>query len=71
MVREIIIQLWETLEHDLLRVVGSGSMRQGERFDRIFRDMGSLLTHRNPMLREQAFRNTANLLLEIPPPEAR
>jgi len=70
-VREIIVQLWETLEHDLLRVIGSGSMRQGERFDRIFRDMTSLVTHRNPMLREQAFRNTANLLLEIPPPEAR
>ncbi|MEU1183597.1 acyl-CoA dehydrogenase family protein [Streptomyces sp. NPDC005820] len=70
-VREIIVQLWETLQHDLLRVVGSGSMRRGERFERIFRDMSSLLTHRNPMLREQAFRNTANLLLEIPPPEAR
>jgi alkylation response protein AidB-like acyl-CoA dehydrogenase len=70
-VREIIVQLWETLEHDLLRVVGSGSMRQGERFDRIFRDMTSLITHRNPMLREQAFRNTACLMLEIPPPEAR
>jgi len=70
-VRELIVQLWETLDHDLLRVIGSGSMRQGERFDRIFRDMTSLVTHRNPMLREQAFRNTANLLLEIPPPEAR
>ncbi|MER6560591.1 acyl-CoA dehydrogenase family protein [Streptomyces sp. NPDC001027] len=70
-VREIIVQLWETLDHDLLRIIGSSSMRQGERFDRIFRDMSSLITHRNAMLREQAFRNTACLLLEIPPPEAR
>lgn len=68
-VREVMVQLWETLQQDLLRVVGSGSMRQGERFDRIFRDLTSAITHRNPMLREQAFRNTAVLMLGITPNE--
>jgi alkylation response protein AidB-like acyl-CoA dehydrogenase len=66
-VREVIIQVWDTLENDLLRPVGAASLRQGARFERLFRDMATLLVHRNPMLREQAFRQTARLLLGIEP----
>lgn len=64
-VREVCIGVWETVENDLLRTVGASSVRRGERFERIFRDLAMLLVHRNPMLREQAFRRTARLLLGI------
>lgn len=64
-VREVVIGVWETVENDLLRTVGASAMRHGERFERIFRDLAMLLVHRNPMLREQAFRRTARLVLGL------
>jgi alkylation response protein AidB-like acyl-CoA dehydrogenase len=64
-VREVVIGVWETVENDLLRTVGASTMRHGERFERVFRDLAMLLVHRNPMLREQAFRRTARLVLGI------
>lgn len=64
-VREVVIGVWDTVENDLVRPVGASAMRQGQRFEQIFRDLAMVLVHRNPMLRDQSFRRTAQLVLGL------
>lgn len=68
-VREVVIAVWDTFDNDLLRTVGASSLRSGQRFERIFRDLATVIVHRNPMLRDQAYRRTAQLVLGLDTPE--
>lgn len=63
--REIMIQAWETVEQDLYRSVGSSASKNGERFERIFRDLAQAAGHRNPQLRTFMFRNVAQQQLAL------
>ena len=64
--RELVVQVWETVEKDLFRNTGSSAARNGERFERVFRDMAQAAGHRNTLLREQSYR-LAQLTLGLAP----
>jgi 3-hydroxy-9,10-secoandrosta-1,3,5(10)-triene-9,17-dione monooxygenase len=57
--REIMVQAWETVQSDLVRTVGASLLKQGERMDRIFRDLAVGNAHRNTALRDWAYREIA------------
>lgn len=63
--REAIIQAWEAVERDLFRTAGSSTMKQGERFERLFRDMSQAASHQNPRLKEPTYRNLAKDVLGV------
>lgn len=63
--REAIIQAWEAVERDLFRTAGSSTMKQGERFERLYRDMSQAASHQNPRLKEPAYRNLAKDILGV------
>ncbi|GAA3687136.1 acyl-CoA dehydrogenase family protein [Arthrobacter ginkgonis] len=65
--RELVVQVWETVEKDLFRNIGSSAARNGERFERVFRDMAQAAGHRNTLLREQSYRTLAQLTLGLAP----
>jgi alkylation response protein AidB-like acyl-CoA dehydrogenase len=64
--REVIVQVWEAVEQNLYRTIGSSAARNGERFERVFRDLAMAAGHRNTMLRDGFFRQVAALQLDIP-----
>src|SRR6185436_12240684 len=37
--REVMVQTWETVQSDIVRTIGASLLKQGERIERIFRDM--------------------------------
>ncbi len=57
--REVMLQAWEVVETDLYRTIGASASKKGERFERIFRDMAQAAGHRNPQLRDAAFKLVA------------
>jgi 3-hydroxy-9,10-secoandrosta-1,3,5(10)-triene-9,17-dione monooxygenase len=64
--REAIVQVWEAVEQNLYRTIGSSAARNGERFERVFRDLAMAAGHRNTMLREGFFRQIAAQELDLP-----
>lgn len=58
--RELIVQVWEAVERDLYRTVGSSASKKGQRFERVFRDLAQAAGHRNPQLKEPSYRLIAN-----------
>jgi 3-hydroxy-9,10-secoandrosta-1,3,5(10)-triene-9,17-dione monooxygenase len=50
--REVIVLCWEIVDDDLWQTVGASVARDGERMERIFRDMAVAVAHRNPQLRD-------------------
>jgi 3-hydroxy-9,10-secoandrosta-1,3,5(10)-triene-9,17-dione monooxygenase len=54
--RELILQVWETVDRDLYRTVGSSASKKGERFEHVFRDLAQAAGHRNPQLKEPSYR---------------
>lgn len=62
--RELMIDVWETVDLNLFRTIGSGSARNGERFERVFRDLAQATGHRNPQLRDFSYRTIADLQLK-------
>jgi 3-hydroxy-9,10-secoandrosta-1,3,5(10)-triene-9,17-dione monooxygenase len=64
--RETIVQVWEAVEQNLYRTIGSSAARNGERFERVFRDLAMTAGHRNTMLRESFFRQIGALDLGVP-----
>jgi 3-hydroxy-9,10-secoandrosta-1,3,5(10)-triene-9,17-dione monooxygenase len=54
--RELMLQVWESVDRDLYRTVGSAASKRGERFERVFRDLAQATGHRNPQLREPSYR---------------
>jgi 3-hydroxy-9,10-secoandrosta-1,3,5(10)-triene-9,17-dione monooxygenase len=57
--REIMVQTWETVQSDLIRTIGASLIKQGERIERIYRDMTIGNAHRNTSLRDWAYREIA------------
>jgi 3-hydroxy-9,10-secoandrosta-1,3,5(10)-triene-9,17-dione monooxygenase len=57
--REVMVQTWETVQSDLVRTIGASLIRQGERIERIYRDMSIGNAHRNTSLRDWAYRELA------------
>jgi 3-hydroxy-9,10-secoandrosta-1,3,5(10)-triene-9,17-dione monooxygenase len=57
--REIMVQCWETVQSDLIRTIGASLLKQGERIERIYRDMSIGNAHRNTSLRDWAYRELA------------
>ena len=53
--REVIIQAWEIFQSEIFRTAGSSAAVDGSRFERIYRDLSMLSSHRNTVLREWAF----------------
>jgi 3-hydroxy-9,10-secoandrosta-1,3,5(10)-triene-9,17-dione monooxygenase len=64
--REGIVQAWEVFQSELFRTAGSSAAADGSRFERIYRDMSSINSHRNTVLRDWAFGETARAYLGLP-----
>ena len=64
--REVIIQAWEIFQSEIFRTAGSSAAVDGSRFERIYRDMSMLNSHRNTVLREWAFGEIAREHLGLP-----
>ncbi|MQA09549.1 MAG: acyl-CoA dehydrogenase [Pseudonocardiaceae bacterium] len=63
--REIMVQVWETVEQDLFRSVGASTIRAGTRFERLYRDLSMCACHRNTAYRDPLYRRLAQLHLGI------
>ena len=57
--REVMVQTWETMQADLTRTIGASLMKEGERIERIYRDMSIGNAHRNTAMRDWMFRELA------------
>jgi 3-hydroxy-9,10-secoandrosta-1,3,5(10)-triene-9,17-dione monooxygenase len=64
--REGIIQAWEVFQSEIFRTAGSSAAVDGSRFERIYRDLSMLNSHRNTTLREWAFGEIAREYLGLP-----
>jgi len=65
--REVMIQAWETVQSDLFRTAGSSAGAKGQRLERLYRDMSiGGNSHRNTLLRDWAFRESARAYLGLP-----
>jgi alkylation response protein AidB-like acyl-CoA dehydrogenase len=49
----------------LLRTIGSSAVKNGQRFERLFRDLATMAAHRNSMLREEFFRQLGAIELGV------
>ncbi len=63
--RETMVQAWEAVEQHLLRTIGSSAVKNGQRFERLFRDLATMAAHRNTMLREEFFRQLGAIALGV------
>ena len=64
--REIMLDMWDVVQ-DLYKTIGAAASKKGERFERIFRDMAQAAGHRNPQLRDFAFRLAAQNVFGVNP----
>lgn len=64
--RETVVQVWEAVDQQLFRNIGSSAMRAGERFERVYRDLAMVASHRNTGYRDLMFRKLAQLHLGLP-----
>jgi 3-hydroxy-9,10-secoandrosta-1,3,5(10)-triene-9,17-dione monooxygenase len=64
--REVIVQVWEAVDEHLFRNVGSSALRAGQRFERVWRDLTMIASHRNTGFRDLMFRKLAQLHLGLP-----
>jgi 3-hydroxy-9,10-secoandrosta-1,3,5(10)-triene-9,17-dione monooxygenase len=64
--REVMIRCWEVIDADLWQTVGASVAREGQRMERIFRDMAVAVAHRNPLLRDWAYGEIARSALGLP-----
>jgi 3-hydroxy-9,10-secoandrosta-1,3,5(10)-triene-9,17-dione monooxygenase len=64
--REVIVQVWEVFQSEIFRTAGSSAATDGSRFERIYRDMSMLNSHRNTVLRDWAFGELAREHLGLP-----
>ena len=63
--RETMVQAWEAVEQHLLRTIGSSAVKNGQRFERLFRDLATMAAHRNTMLREEFWRQLGAIDLGV------
>ena len=64
--REVIVLCWEIVDDDLWQTVGASVARDGERMERIFRDMAVAIAHRNPQLRDYYYGEVGRAALGEP-----
>jgi 3-hydroxy-9,10-secoandrosta-1,3,5(10)-triene-9,17-dione monooxygenase len=64
--REAMVQVWEAVDESLVRNVGSSAFKAGQRFERVWRDLTMIASHRNTGFRETTFRKLAQLHLGLP-----
>ncbi len=64
--REAIIQLWNVVQGEIFHTAGSSAGVSGSSFERIYRDMAMLGSHRNTALREWGFGELARAYLGLP-----
>lgn len=63
--REVMIQAWEATEQFMLRNVGASVMKEGSRFERIYRDMTTGAAHRNTSFRDLLQRRVGQMRLGL------
>jgi alkylation response protein AidB-like acyl-CoA dehydrogenase len=66
--REVMVQCWEAVENHLFRTIGASAIKDGQRFERLFRDLATAAAHRNTQLREDFFRQLGAIDLGVPYP---
>jgi 3-hydroxy-9,10-secoandrosta-1,3,5(10)-triene-9,17-dione monooxygenase len=64
--RELMISCWDIVNHDLWQTVGASVARDGQRMQRIFRDMAVAGAHRNAQLRDMMYGEIAREALGEP-----
>jgi 3-hydroxy-9,10-secoandrosta-1,3,5(10)-triene-9,17-dione monooxygenase len=64
--REVTIQTWEIVQSEIYRTAGSSATPDGSRFERIYRDLSMINSHRNTVLRDWAFGELARDALGLP-----
>jgi 3-hydroxy-9,10-secoandrosta-1,3,5(10)-triene-9,17-dione monooxygenase len=64
--REIMISCWDIVNQDLWQTVGASVARDGERMQRVFRDMAVAVAHRNAQLRDMMYGEIAREALGEP-----
>ena len=57
--RDLMIDVWNTVDENLFQTIGASASRRGERFERIFRDLAQAAAHRNPQLRDIMYKVVA------------
>ncbi len=50
--RDLMIDVWNTVNENLFQTIGAAATKRGERFERVFRDIAQAAAHRNPQLRD-------------------
>ena len=53
--RDVMLDMWDVVQ-ELYKTIGSAASTKGERYERIFRDMAQAAGHRNPQLKDMAYR---------------
>lgn len=66
--REVMVMAWEAVEQNLLRTIGASAVKNGQRFERLFRDLATAAAHRNSVLRDEFFRQVGAIELGAPYP---
>lgn len=64
--RDIMLDMWDVVQ-ELYQTIGSAASKKGERFERIFRDMAQAAGHRNPQLKDFAYRLAAQNAFGVTP----
>jgi 3-hydroxy-9,10-secoandrosta-1,3,5(10)-triene-9,17-dione monooxygenase len=64
--REVIVQTWEVVQSEIYRTAGSSATPEGDPFERLYRDLSQLNSHRNTLLREWAYGEVARAHLGLP-----
>ncbi|HEX4024446.1 MAG TPA: acyl-CoA dehydrogenase family protein [Steroidobacteraceae bacterium] len=62
--REIMINVWETVDQHIFRSIGASVIQYGKRFEQIFRDLAQASSHYNPSIRDASFRSLAQMELD-------
>ena len=63
-----MIQCWEAVENHLFRTIGASAIKNGQRFERLFRDLAVSAAHRNTQLREDFWRQLGAIEFGVPTP---
>ncbi|MFC3456339.1 acyl-CoA dehydrogenase family protein [Amycolatopsis speibonae] len=65
--REVTVQVWDIVAQELLRTVGATVLAAGTWFERVHRDLSTIISHRNVSFRDPLHRGLAQLHLGIAP----
>jgi 3-hydroxy-9,10-secoandrosta-1,3,5(10)-triene-9,17-dione monooxygenase len=63
--RELMIDVWRIVTQNLWEFIGAAASVQGQRFERIYRDIAQAAAHRNPQLRDIQYKVIAQAELGL------